>query len=134
VTKTQKLRNLAEGFMAALVECGYRGPWRWAHHQWEGSFYRVWNSWEPHTAAVFPGLALGGSADGRTSQARDILWQLKSTSPFADYGTQPLPEHPRGMTPREYLDVWCEGATVDEWVELASAFLAEIEKWSPEGR
>lgn len=84
VTKTQKLRNLAEGFMAALVECGYRGPWRWAHHQWEGAFYRVWNDWEPHSSDVFPRLELGGSANGRSSQARAILWELKRTSPFTN--------------------------------------------------
>jgi hypothetical protein len=38
------------------------------------------------------------------------------------------------MTPREYLTEWCEGSTADEWVELASAFLAEMEKWSPTNR
>lgn len=81
VTKTQQLRNLAEGFMAALVECGYRGPWRWAHHQWEGAFYRVWNEWGPHTDSAFPHLELGGSADGRSTQARAILWNSNARHP-----------------------------------------------------
>lgn len=128
VTKTQKLRNLAEGFMAALVECGYRGPWRWAHHQWEGPFYRVWYEWEPHTNDAFPRLELGGSANGRSSQARSVLWQLKRTSPFYGYDTEPLTVNPRGMTPREYLDLWCDGATAEEWVDLGAAFLEEMAK------
>ena len=129
MTKTQKLRNLAEGFMAALVECGYRGPWRWAHHQWEGAFYRVWASWGPHRNNQFPGLQLGGSADGRTSQARDVLWQLKRTSPFAEFRSEPLTEQPLGMTPREYLHEYCGGASPDQWVALATAFLTEMERF-----
>ena len=128
MTKTQKLRNLAEGFVAALVECGCRGPWKWAHHQWEGPFYRVWAEWEPHSGDVFPKLELGGSANGRSSQARDILRELKSTSPFANYQTGPLTTHPSGMAAREYLDLWCDGATADEWVGLASAFLTEMDR------
>ncbi|MDQ4110524.1 MAG: hypothetical protein M3306_05410 [Actinomycetota bacterium] len=128
MTKTQKLRNLAEGFMAALVECGYRGPWRWAHHQWEGTFYRVWNDWEPHTRDAFPRLEVGGSANGRSSQARSILWELKRTSPFYGHDSKPLTVAPRGMTPREYLDDWCDGATTDEWVDLGAAFLEKMAK------
>ncbi|MEP7738890.1 hypothetical protein ABKW28_14645 [Nocardioides sp. 31GB23] len=127
MTKTQKLRNLAEGLMAGLVECGYRGPWRWAHHQWEGPFYRAWDRWEPHTRPEFPPLELGGSSSGRSSQARVVLWQLKSTSPFHAYESQPLTDQPRGMEPREYLEECCDGATADEWVELAKAFLAEMD-------
>jgi hypothetical protein len=127
MTKTQKLRNVAEGFMAALVECGYRGPWRWAHHQWEGAFYRVWTSWAPHTNDEFPRLKLGGSAEGRTSQAREILWELKRTSPFAEHDHELLTDQPLGLTPREYLDDYCKGASADDWVALASAFLVEME-------
>lgn len=112
--------------MAALVECGYRGPWRWAHHQWEGAFYRVWNGWKPHTNSAFPRLEVGGSANGRSSQARAILWELKRTSPFYEHDAKPLTVKPHGMTPREYLDVWCEGASADEWVALATGFLEEM--------
>lgn len=112
--------------MAALVECGYRGPWRWPHHQWEGAFYRVWEAWDPHSFDVFPRLQLGGSASGRSSQARAILWELKRTSPFYEHDTKTLTANPRGMTPREYLETWCEGATADEWVSLADAFLREM--------
>jgi hypothetical protein len=79
-------------------------------------------------AEVFPRLALGGSADGRTSQARSILWELKRTSPFSEYSTEPLTAQPLGMTPREYLDDYCDGATADEWVSLAAGFLAEMAK------
>lgn len=114
--------------MASLVECGYRGPWTWAHHEWEGAFYRVWAEWEPHSRDVFPKLELGGSANGRSSQARDILRELKSTSPFANFQTGPLTARPREMAPREYLDLWCDGASTDEWVGLASAFLAEMDR------
>lgn len=128
MTKTQKLRNLAEGLMAALVECGYTGPLRWPHHQWEGPFYRVWNAWEPHTRAAFPRLQLGGSANGTSSQAREILWELKRTSPFHEHDHRPLSKKPMGLPPREYLEIWCEGATPDEWVELGTAFIQEMAK------
>lgn len=127
MNKQQKLRNVAEGLMAGLVAAGYHGPWRWAHHQWEGSFYRVWDRWPPHEGSDFPRFEIGGSANGRTSQAREILWQLKRTSPFHTYETEPLPTRPRGMTPGEYLETWCEGATPDEWFALAQGFLKEMD-------
>jgi len=117
--------------MAALVECGFQRPWRWAHHEWEGAFNRVWSQWGPHKSEVFPRLAAGGSADGRTSEARAILWELKRTSPFAEFKTERLAHTPFGMTAREYLTEWCEGAAADEWVELAGAFLVEMEKRTP---
>lgn len=112
--------------MAALVECGYEGPWRWAHHEWEGSFYRAWADWRPHTSPAFPRLELSGSAGGRSSEARAALWELKSTSPFATYESEQLTTSPQGLTPREYLELYCEGATPEEWVELADSFLAEM--------
>lgn len=129
VNKQQRLRNVAEGFLAGLVECGYEGPWRWAHHQWECSFYRAWNGWGPHAGPGFPRFQIGGSADGRTSQAREILWQLKRTSPFHNYDQTPLTMTPRGMSPHEYIEVWVEGASPTGWVELAAAFLAEMARW-----
>lgn len=129
MNKQQRLRNLAEGFLAALVECGYEGPWRWPHHRWEGSFYRAFHSWGPRSDPIFPRLQVGGSADGRTSQARDILWQIKRTSPFDGYDRAPLPTTPAGLSPREYLAEMVDGATPDEWVALGEAFLTEMARW-----
>jgi hypothetical protein len=116
----------AEGFMAGLVACGYRGPWRWSHLDWELSFYRVWRDWPPQQRAPerFPRFELGGH--GRTSQARDMLWQLTRTSPFHQYRDQPLPEQPMGFSPQEYLEIRADAASPDEWVALAAAFLDDI--------
>jgi len=50
VTKEKRLRMTAEGFMAALVACGYRGPWRWSNMDWELPFYRVWRRCRLHSA------------------------------------------------------------------------------------
>lgn len=117
----------AEGFMAGLVASGYRGPWRWAHHQWEHAFYGAWSEWPPVGRAPqdFPRFRLGGGA-GPTSQARDMLWQLKRTSPFHEYQSDPLPEEMFGLTPVEYLEIHADAARPDEWIALADAFLREM--------
>ena len=47
VTKQQRLRNAAEGFMAGLVANGYVGPFKHSHLNWELPFYRAWAQWEP---------------------------------------------------------------------------------------
>lgn len=113
--------------MAGLVVSGYRDPWRWAHHEWEGAFYRAWADWPPahRRPGDFPSFQLGGGA-GRTSQPRDMLWQLKSTSPFHRYQDDVLPQEPMGMTPHEFLGIWATTASPNEWVALARAFLAEM--------
>lgn len=51
--------------------------------------------------------------------------------PFYEHNIKPLTPEPRGMTPREYLDLLCEGATADEWVSLATAFLNEMTEREP---
>ncbi|GAB3438973.1 hypothetical protein GCM10027517_11840 [Phycicoccus ginsengisoli] len=129
MTKTQRLRNCAEGFMGGLVEAGFPGPWRWAHHQWEGAFYSAWRNWAPATRnpKLFPTFKVGGGG-GASSQARDMLWQLKSTSPFHDHDRAPLNRHPRGMTASEYLEIHVEGASAQEWQELAASFLAGMRR------
>jgi len=133
VNKQQKLNNTAEGLLAGLAAVGFDGPWRWAHHEWEGAFYRVWKIWPPATdTKVFRTFQVGGSADGRTSQARDILFAVKSTSPFDGYNRGPLNPAPRGLTPEEYLEIWVEGATPREWMALARAFLTEMDEPVPE--
>jgi hypothetical protein len=60
-----------------------------------------------------------------------MLWQLKSTSPFDEYRTRPLPEEPLSLSPHEYLEIHVDAATPEEWRELADSFLqamAEREK------
>jgi hypothetical protein len=127
MTKQQRLRTTAEGFVAGLVACGYRGPWRWSHLDWELPFYRVWRQWSPqqHTPTLFPIFEVGGH--GRTCEPREMLWQLKRTSPFHDLHNSGLPTEPFGLTPREYLEIHADTATPDEWIALASAFLAEVD-------
>lgn len=128
LNKQQKLRNTAEGLLAGLAAVGFQGPWRWAHHQWEGAFYRAWREWPPSSNAdIFRTFQIGGSANGRTSQARDILFTVKSTSPFYGYDRKPINSEPLGLTPMEYLDTWVEGASPQEWVGLATRFLAEMD-------
>ena len=126
MTKAQRLRMTAEGFMAGLVTCGYEGPWRWNNLDWELPFYRVWREWPPQqrTPNSFPRFELGGH--GRTSEAREMLWQLKSTSPFHQYRDQPLPKEPLGLSPHEYLEILADAASPAEWVALAEAFLDNI--------
>lgn len=34
MNKQQKLKNTAEGLLGGLAAIGFRGPWRWAHHEW----------------------------------------------------------------------------------------------------
>lgn len=112
--------------MAALVANGYRGPWRWSNLDWELSFYKAWRDWPPlqREPKIFPAFNLGGHRT--TSQAREMLWQLKRTSPFANYQTEEFPLEPRGLPVEDYLEIWAEGATPDEWIALAKAFLVEM--------
>lgn len=127
MNKQQKLKNTAEGLLAGLAAVGFKGPWHWAHHEWEGAFYRAWRNWPPaRDAQTFRAFQVGGSADGRTSQARDILFAVKSTSPFDGYDRGPLNPAPRGLTPEEYLEISVEGATPQEWMDLARSFLTEM--------
>lgn len=128
-TKQQRLRNTAEGFIAALVAVGFRGPFWSAWHQWEGAFYSAWRGWTPKdlNPRDFPKFKVGGSTDGRTSQARDMMFTLKSTSPFHAYDQEPLPTEPRGLSPEEYLEIWVDGAAPDEWKDLARAFLHKLD-------
>ena len=132
MTKQQKLKNTAEGLLAGMVAVGFDGPFRWPHHEWETAFYRVWRAWPPSSnTEVFRTLELGGSANGRTSQARDILFAVNRTSPFVGYDRGPLNPAPRGMTPQEYLETSVEGASPQEWMDLARALLDELPERSP---
>lgn len=126
--KPKRLRNTAEGFMAGLVAVGFKGPFWSAWHQWEGAFYSAWRGWAPkdRNSAVFPTFRVGGSADGRTSQARDMMFTLKSTSPFHRYDRDLLDTEPKGLSPEEYLEIWVEGATPEQWKDLARAFLEKM--------
>lgn len=126
-SKEQRLRTTADGFMAGLVACGFRGPWRYRNLDWEGAFLNVWDDWQPQELHPdrFPYFEFGGGP-GRTSQPRDMLWQLKRTSPFHRYNTQPLPQEPDGLTPQEFLDIRVGAAQPEEWIALADAFLAEV--------
>lgn len=127
MNKQQKLRNIAEGFLAGLAAVGFQGPWRWPHHEWESAFYRAWGDWPPASnSEVFRAFRVGGSANGRTSQARDILFTVKSTSPFYGYDHKPINPKPMGLTPEEYLDTWVDGASPQEWMALATRFLTEM--------
>lgn len=130
MTKQQRLRTTAEGFMAGLLVRGFRGPWRWSHLEWELPFYVAWRQWPPQqrTPEQFPTFQVGGH--GRSSEAREMLWQLKRTSPFHSLHSQELPPEPMGLSPLEYLEVWADTAAPDEWAALAAAFLAEISKRS----
>lgn len=126
MTKQQRLRNAAEEFMVGLVANGFRGPWRWNNLDWELAFYKAWREWPPQQRdhKSFPSFEVGGHR--MTSQAREMLWQLKSTSPFHDYQKEPLPLMPRNLTPEEYLEISVDGASQSEWVSLAKAFLTEM--------
>ena len=126
--KTQRLRNAAEGFMAGLVAVGFEGPFWSAWHEWEGSFYSAWRTWTPKddNPGDFPTFHVGGSANGRSSQARDMLFTLKSTSPFEAYATNALPLEPRWLSPEQYLEIHVQGATPEQWKDLARAFLERI--------
>jgi hypothetical protein len=112
--------------MCALVACGYVGPWRWSNLDWELPFYQAWRAWPPkdRDPKAFPRFEVGGH--GSTSEAREMLWQLKSTSPFHAFRDEPLPTRPLGLEPTEYLEIWAEGATPDEWIALAADFLDKI--------
>lgn len=112
--------------MAGLVANGFRGPWRWSNMDWERAFYIAWRDWPPRQRELntFPSFETGGHRT--TSQARDMLWQLKRTSPFSDYQTERFPLEPMGLTPEDYLEIWAKGALPDEWIALAKAFLVEM--------
>lgn len=131
MTKQQSLRNTAEGLLAGLAAIGFEGPWRWPFHEWEGAFYRAWNRWPPSNATgTFRTFRVGGSANGRASQAREVLFAIKSNSPFHDYESGPLNPTPMGLTPEEYLEDWVEGASPEEWIDLATDFLEEMKAQS----
>jgi hypothetical protein len=131
MNKRQKLRNIAEGFLAGLAAVGFQGPWRWAHHEWEGAFYRACREWPPSSRDVFRKFGVGGSADGQTSQAREIPLTVKGTSPFYGFDQKPINAKPMWLTPEEYLDVWVEGSSPQEWMALATRFLAVMEPRRP---
>ena len=126
MNKQQRLRNAAEGFMAGLVANGFRGPWRWSNLDWELPFYQVWNDWEPQRTfpKAFPRFEIGGHAT--SSEGREMLWQLKRTSPFHGFRDGELPMEPLGLPPEEYLEIWVEGAAPDQWIALAASFLREV--------
>jgi hypothetical protein len=113
--------------MAGLVANGFRGPFSYSHLEWELPFYRAWARWAPaqRNPSAFPAFAIGGH--GRSSQARELLWQLKRTSPFHEYDSEPLPIQPLELTVMEYLEIWVTDASPQEWTALARAFLAELE-------
>lgn len=124
MNKQQRLRNTAEGLMAGLVACGFRGPARWSNLDWELPFMQAWKAWGPKSRVPedFPTFKVGGY--GTSSEPRELLWQLKRTSPFEGGWANELADEPLGLTPREYLEIWATGASPDEWIELAGAFLA----------
>jgi hypothetical protein len=112
--------------MAGLVANRFLGPFRYSHLDWELPFYRAWARWPParRDPSAFPTFEIGGH--GRSSQARELLWQLKRTSPFHGYDSGPLPIEPRGLAVEEYLEIWVTGASPQEWIALAADFLAEL--------
>lgn len=112
--------------MAGLVANGFRGPWRWNNLDWELAFYKAWREWpsQQRDPGLFPRFELGGHRT--SSQAREMLWQLKTTSPFHGYQDQLLPLEPMNLSPHEYLEIRVEGATPEEWISLAQAFLKEM--------
>lgn len=114
--------------MAGLVANEFSGPWRWSHLDWELPFYRVWDEWSPSSrnSGMLPRFEIGGHRS--TSQAREMLWQLKRTSPFHDYQSAPLTREPFGLSPIEYLEIWVKGASPEEWINLATAFLTEMDR------
>ncbi|GAT89609.1 hypothetical protein CVCC1112_4268 [Paenarthrobacter nicotinovorans] len=114
--------------MAGLVVNGFQGPWRWNNLDWELPFYKVWRDWAPQQREPqsFPRFELAGTRF--TSQAREMLWQLKSTSPFQAFQTEALPVEPRGLDPVDYLEIYAEGAEPEEWIALAAAFLKAMEE------
>jgi len=126
MTKQQRLRTTAAGFMAGLVACGYRGPWRWSNLDWELPFYRVWRTWTPpqRRPELFPAFELGGRR--YTCEAREMLWQLKRTSPFHGFRDEELPAEPMGLSPYAYLEIYADTASPDEWTTLAREFLSDI--------
>lgn len=113
--------------MAGLVAAGFQGPFKYSHLTWELPFYRAWARWAParRNPAAFPLFEVGGH--GRSSQPRELLWQLKRTSPFHGYDTDSLPASPRGLTAEEYLEIWVSGASPEEWISLAKDFLVELD-------
>ncbi len=62
---------------------------------------------------------------------RGTSFAVKSTSPFDGYARGPLNPAPRGMAPEEYLEIWVEGATPREWMDLARSFLVEMNEPLP---
>jgi hypothetical protein len=102
MTKAQRLRMTADAFMAALVACGFRGPWRWTNVDWEPSFLRAWHDWPPQQRDPdrFPSFRLSGH--GQTSELRELLWQLKRTLTFPQPSREPtdgstLRSQPKGV-------------------------------------
>lgn len=113
--------------MAGLVANGFAGPFRFSHLDWEFPFYTAWDRWAPalRDPSAFPTFKVGGH--GKTSQARELLWELKSTSPFHGYDEGPLSVKPRGLTAEEYLEIWVTGAAPHEWIALAADLLAGLD-------
>lgn len=110
--------------MAGLVACGFRGPVRWSNLDWEFSFIKAWGAWPPKSRSPrdFPTFKTG--ATGTSSEPRELLWQLKRTSPYAGGWRNELTVEPHGLSPHDYLEIWVAGASPDEWIELAESFLS----------
>lgn len=128
MTKQQRLANTAEGFFAGLVAAGWEGRFAFRNRflDWELPFYRAWGGWEPkdRSPEMFPVFAFGGSANGTVSEARSLLFAVSSRSPFADYDNGLNPQ-PATLEPLEYLQSYVKGASPQEWVDLAQAFIAQ---------
>ncbi len=52
-----------------------------------------------------------------------MLWRITRASPFDGFRDGPLNSSPRELSPEEYLEIHTEGATAEEWKDLARSFL-----------
>lgn len=75
-------------------------------------------------AQSFPRFELGGEQDELAGP------RCGNSSPlplFTIIENEPFPAEPKNLTPVEYLETWANGATPQEGVALAAAFLREMQ-------
>jgi hypothetical protein len=116
--RRHQLLEVGNGLLAGLVELGIE-EFNPSIMDFETRFLKAWREWAPQLThpSIFPVFGVG------TKRPRDLLFRLHhSSSPFSSYQTDLLVQRPLNLIPRDYLEIYCDTATPEEWLNLGRAY------------
>lgn len=121
-TNMQKRLLLGEGFLGGLAALGVESiPAN--NMAFELPFMAAWRQWIPmQNAKLLPSIDYGG-----LEEPRMFLFRIeRSRSPFKNFHQEGITPTPFGLTPREFLEIWCSDIPVSNWIDLADSFVREL--------